>query len=89
MENFIKKLYWGEIRPWEKHIDDDHSQAKLLKQIVDAEDELIRYLSEDGRRCLEKYQDCHSELQSAVELDRFVEGFTLGVRMMIDAVHGE
>lgn len=89
MENFIKKLYWGEIRPWEKHIEKENPQAKIQEKIVAAEDEMLKYLSEDGKRCLEKYQDYHTELQSEAELDRFVEGFTLGVRMMIAAVYEE
>ena len=89
MENFIEKLYWGEIKPCEKHLGKDHPQTKLLQNVITAEDELLRYLSEDGRRCLEKYQDCHGKMQSALEVDRFVEGFTLGVRMMMAAAHGE
>lgn len=52
------------------------------------EEELLNHLSEEDKELFHQYQEYHNKLQSDSELERFVEGFQLGVRMMVSAVGG-
>ncbi len=88
MENFIEKLYWGDIRPWEKYMGKDHPQRKILSKMNTLEEELLNHLSEEDKELFHQYQEYHNKLQSDSEVERFVEGFQLGVRMMVSAVGG-
>ena len=84
--SMIGKLYWGELRPCEQYVTSHREQAKLVSKLTNLEEDLLPALSGDALELFHRYQECHSELQANAELDRFVAGFRLGVKLMTEVM---
>ena len=56
------------------------------KLVIRHEQELSATLTEQQNAILEKIKDNHTELMSLGERDAFCRGFSLAVRLMIDAM---
>lgn len=59
------------------------------KLVIRDEQELSATLTEQQKAILEKIKDNHTELMSLGERDAFCKGFSLAVRLMIDAMNGK
>ena len=59
------------------------------KLVIRHEQELSATLTEQQKAILEKIKDNHTELMSLGERDAFCRGFSLAVRLMIDAMSGK
>lgn len=59
------------------------------KLVIRHEQELSATLTEQQKAILEKIKDNHTELMSLGERDAFCKGFSLAVRLMIDAMNGK
>ena len=81
----LDKLWRGTLSPNEQCIvhgseysDLRHKAAQLSKQIVSM-------LSDDGKRMLQEYQDLREQMSYISEEDMFVNGFRIGVGLLLDA----
>lgn len=59
------------------------------KLVIRHEQELSATLTEQQKAILEKIKDNLTELMSFGERDAFCKGFSLAVRLMIDAMNGK
>ena len=59
------------------------------KLVIRDEQELSATLTEQQKAILEKIKDNLTELMSFGERDAFCKGFSLAVRLMIDAMNGK
>ena len=82
----LDKLWQGKLSPNEQCVQHGseyselrHKAAQLGKQITDS-------LSDDGRRMLQEYQDLREQMSYISEEDMFVNGFRIGVGLLLDAV---
>ena len=82
----LDKLWRGDITPSERYIRPNseyselrHKAAQLGKQITDS-------LSDDGKRMLQEYQDLREQMCYISEEDSFVNGFRIGVGLLLDAI---
>ena len=82
----LDKLWQGKLSPNEQCIvhgsqysDLRHKAAQLHKQIVSS-------LSEEGNRVFQEYQDIREQMAYISEEDMFVNGFRIGVGLLLDAV---
>ena len=82
----LDKLWQGKLSPNEQCIvhgseysDIRHKATQLHKQIVSS-------LSEEGNRIFQEYQDLREQMAYISEEDMFVNGFRIGVGLLLDAV---
>ena len=82
----LDKLWHGKLSPNEQCIvhgseysDIRHKATQLHKQIVSS-------LSEEGNRIFQEYQDLREQMAYISEEDMFVNGFRIGVGLLLDAV---
>ena len=82
----VDKLWQGKLSPNEQcvHYGSEYSElrhkaAQLGKQITDS-------LSDDGKRMLQEYQDLREQMCYISEEDMFVNGFRIGVGLLLDAI---
>ena len=82
----LDKLWQGKLSPNEQCIvhgseysDIRHKATQLHKQIVSS-------LSEEGNRVFQEYQDLREQMAYISEEDMFVNGFRIGVGLLLDAV---
>lgn len=57
---------------------------KLLKLVVQNEEQLMKLLSAEEQRAFQKFKDTQDELSSVNECKSFTLGFRLGARFMLE-----
>ena len=88
-ENILEELYHGNIDPNTKCYDNDSPYGKCMEIISDHEEKLNDFFKENAvfkeqENLLLQLIDAQSELSAIGEAERFVEGFQLGARFMLD-----
>jgi len=88
-ENILEDLYHGNINPSEKCFDRDSEYAKFVKIVSDNEEKLAAFLdgisaAKEEQHLFSQLINAHLEVLGFSELDRFIEGFQLGARFMMD-----
>lgn len=82
----LENLYYGNIAPHEYEVPRDSEYYTTAQLVVRHENELSATLTEHQKAILEKIKDNYTELMNLGERDAFVRGFSLAVRLMIDAM---
>ena len=81
-----ENLYYGNIAPHEYEVERGIEYDITAKLVIRHEQELSATLTEQQKTILEKVKDNHTELMNLGERDAFVRGFSLAVRLMIEAM---
>ena len=85
----IEDLYYGRIAPYEMNISATTEYQKL-KALADRNEDLLRQtLSDEQKELLEKLIEFVTDISSISERDMFINGFRLGVKLMIDVMQDE
>ncbi len=85
MENILKDLYFGELRPNADFYPDDPSYQKALAKIDGIESQMKTF-PENERKHLKEVIDSYDELIGIVEEASFVQGFQFGSRITAQAL---
>lgn len=85
--NTLEDLYYGNIVPNEKCAKLDDEVKELLKLLNRNEEKLVATLTELQKDTFEKYKDCNREISEISERERFLNGFRMGARIIIDVVN--
>jgi len=85
----LENLYYGNIAPHEYEVERGSEYDVTAKLVIRHEQELSATLTEQQNAILEKVKDNHTELMNLGERDAFVRGFSLAIRLMIDAMSGK
>ena len=85
--NTLEDLYYGNLFPHEKCSRLDDEVKELLKLLNRNEEKLIATLSDEQKEIFEKYKDCNREIFEISEREKFLNGFRLGARIIIDVVN--
>ena len=82
----IEDLYYGRISPYEMSISATPEYQKL-KTLADRNEDLLREsLSDEQKELLEKLIETVTDISSISERDMFINGFRLGVKLMMDVM---
>lgn len=82
----LEDLYYGNIVPQEKTFKENSQYATLLTYVQRHMDNLSSTLTEGQKEVFEKYCDCKEEMQSISEVNAFISGFKLAMRIMIEVM---
>ena len=85
----IEDLYFGRISPYEMNISATPEYQKL-KTLADRNENLLREsLSDEQKELLDKLIESVTDISSISERDMFINGFRLGIKLMIDVMQDE
>ena len=85
----IQDLYYGRISPYEMNISTAPEYQKL-KALANRNEDLLREsLSDEQKKLLDKLTESITDISSISERDMFINGFRLGVKLMIDVMKDE
>ena len=85
----IEDLYYGRISPYEMSISATPEYQKL-KALADRNEDLLREsLSEKQKELLDKLIESVTDISSISERDMFINGFRLGIKLMMDVMQDE
>ena len=82
-------LWDGNIHPAEDNCPTDQQYRTARKALVEQEDLFWKELSPAEKEAYEDLQNIRSEVVGRQEYYAFVQGFRLGVRLLLDALSGE
>ena len=85
----IEDLYYGRISPYEMSISATTEYQKLKALADRNEDSLRESLSGEQKEMLDKLIENVTDISSISERDMFINGFRLGVKLMIDVMQDE
>ena len=86
MENILSELWNGNLAPCEMR---DRRQAEigeLIELLRRNKEDILRHTDGVSRESLEKLEDCHGELEYIYSEEAFIKGFSLGVRLVFEAM---
>ena len=87
--NTIQDLYYGRISPYEMSISATPEYQKL-KALADRNEDLLREsLSDEQKELLDKLIETVTDISSISERDMFINGFRLGMKLMMDVMTDE
>ena len=87
--NIIEELYHGGITPTEQTFERNSEYGTCMTVIAENEMKLIEYLkmqanSEEMQDLFSQLMDAQRDMLNFSECNRFIEGFHLGSRFMLD-----
>lgn len=85
MRDILRDLYYGNYAAFERTYSRESEQAKALGIVVDLEERLRSMLSEEQKALFKQYDDAVADLASVSNADCFVEGYQLGVNLILAA----
>ena len=85
----LENLYYGNIAPHEYEVVRGSEYDITAKLVIRHEQDLSATLTEQQNAILQKIKDNHTELMNLGERDAFRRGFSLAVKLMIEAMSSE
>lgn len=87
--NVLKELYHGNVRPSDKQFDRTSQYAKFCEILTENVRQLTAFLNampnaEKELHLLSQMVNAQAEVSGYSEMERFIEGFRLGARFMLD-----
>ena len=82
----LDTLWQGKLSPNEQCIVHGSEYSDLRSKAVQLEKQILSRLSDDGKQVLQEYQDLREQMAYISEEDMFVNGFRIGVGLILDAV---
>ena len=85
----LENLYYGNIAPHEYEVVRGSEYDVTAKLVIRHEQELSATLTERQKEVFQKFKDNQIELLNLGERDAFVRGFSLAVRLMVEAMNSD
>ena len=82
----LDKLWRGELSPSEPCVNYGSEYSEIRHKATQLSTQIISSLSEDGKRMYQEYQELRERMCYISEEDMFVNGFRIGVGLLLDAV---
>ncbi len=87
--NILEELYHGNIRPSENRFNHPSKYVNVIKVLCDNEQKLTEFLkalpnAEKEQQMLSKMINAQSEISNFAEIEKFIEGFRLGAKFVLD-----
>ncbi len=83
----IRELFYGNIHPFERDIKQDSESDRLAKLILRHDAALKSTMNESEIELFGKFKDAVTELNCLNECEGFINGFRLGIRLMVEALN--
>ena len=89
MNSILSDLYHGELNLNEHDYPEDSRTGILLESFCEDEEWLAQMLDGKAKEYLLELVNIHDELVGTMTYESFREGFTLGARLIMEAVGGQ
>jgi hypothetical protein len=86
MDELLKKLYQGELRPSEKRNAHSPALAQAMLEVCRMEDGLMEDLEGEYKEKLQALIDAYGEMEAMEAEESFVDGFRLGARLTMEVL---
>ncbi len=84
MRSLLEELYYGNMRPFVNRREISEEKQKVLQSMENYRTQLLDSITEEQKHLLEEYENCASEITSQTECEIFIDGFRLGMRLVLE-----
>ncbi len=88
MRTIIEELCYGNICPTDQDVVKGGEYAHLLHLLTQNEEDLTQTLTQAQQETFQKFKDCASEINDTNEVEAFIVGFKLGLRLAVEVMIG-
>ena len=85
----LDKLWQGKLSPNEQCIVHGSEYSEIRHKATELSKAIASGLSEEGKRMYQEYQELRERMAYISEEDMFINGFRIGVGLLLDAVGPE
>ena len=85
MQRILRDLYYGDYSAFERHRLRGPEETEVLNLVVALEEKLHNGLSKEMWAIFEQYENASADLSCLTVEQDFIEGYRLGVRLMLAA----
>lgn len=89
MKSVLEELYAGNIRPTDKVFDKKSKVEKLYSMVDSLQNKFREMLNDEQKRLFEKLVSTQYEFEYQEDMERFIDGFKLGLRIAIEALRDD
>ena len=82
----LDKLWQGKLSPSEQCINADSEYSEIRHKATQLSSQLVSRLPDEEKRIFQEYQELRERMCYISEEDMFVNGFRIGVGLLLDAV---
>lgn len=82
----LDKLWRGELSPSEPCVNYGSEYSEIRHKATQLSSQILSSLPEEGKRMYQEYQELRERMCYISEEDMFVNGFRIGVGLILDAV---
>ena len=82
----LDKLWRGELSPNEPCVRYGSEYSEIRHKATELSNAIVSGLSEEGKQMYQEYQELRERMAYISEEDMFVNGFRIGVGLLLDAV---
>ncbi|MDF2632928.1 MAG: hypothetical protein K0Q85_1524 [Caproiciproducens sp.] len=82
--NILEQLYLGNINPCAKCFERGSKYAECIETVAENEKELYQLIGDSEKELLSQLVSAQIEILGFGETERFIEGFRLGAKFMLD-----
>ncbi len=85
-KSIIADIYNGNINPYVKVTANETAYNEAMGVLTENEDKLNAVLSDSDREVFKKFADTQIDINSLTNTDKFVAGFKIGARVMMEVL---
>ena len=86
LESILHELYYGNINPNENFFSRNSEYDKVVKTLCGNGEKLLKCLNAEEKEIFETFSKAQANLSETSIADRFVEGFCLGMRIVVEVM---
>lgn len=86
MKQVLEDFYFGEIQPNIRSHSSNPRLKKCSQTINENEEILLKLLEGKERKLFLDFVDAQSEVEGTSAVENFINGFKLGVRMIVESI---
>ena len=86
MRNVLEDLYFGEVKPNSFYFKSNQNILECERKVDGNEKVLLERLEADDKKLFLEYLDAQGELEANYAVENFIDGFKLGVKIIIESV---
>ena len=82
----LDKLWRGILSPSELCVNAGSEYDELRRELLKKEQQIAELLTQDGKKLFMEFQELQTRMASISEEDVFINGFRIGVGMLLDSI---
>ena len=86
-ESIFEAVYYGGVSPWgNSRLTQSKEYTSKLEKANKLQEQLEKLLNDEEKKLFDEFLSANSKIGSCFEQEKFIDGFILGARLMIETL---